>query len=550
MGPLAGTAGADSSTDESASAPPRAQVNNSGRAGAITGSVGAPKTSSVHLVGKGRGAGHARPGTHAASAPQIRKQGSIGVARSPRRDQATASSTPPAALRSADTAVPPVIRSSGTPRPRVAGLLQSVANLLGYTFLNRSPTISPGGQTTAADGSVTGDLNAKSRNGFALRYTLTQTPEFGTVTIDQQTGRYTYAPGPALTMDRSVDSFSVSVDNGSYARLHGVPGLVQKSLHHLAQLLGLAQADSTEVTVAVELSAPSVLAAAAQRVQSVVARINTETGHGTGVVVSGSGQVLTAFHVVSARSDVTVVVGGRRYAASLAGYDRAHDIAVLQLHDIGAVDAATLAPSAVQPGQWVATLGNSDGTDRPLTRGIGTVVAVDQTDTFDDPDGGYPITQTGLIETTIPRNPGDSGGPLIDANAQLVGIVTSADFDDDTGAPKPRSFSIPMAIALAVIDAVNHQTPAPGIHLGPQARFGADLTGAPTGPVVDDISPGSAADVIGLRTGDTITSIDGEVVRSPLTVLTVLDKHSPGAVIDVEWTDTSGQTHQQKAQLG
>ncbi|WP_445165751.1 S1C family serine protease [Mycolicibacterium sp. Dal123E01] len=447
------------------------------------------------------------------------------------------------------------MRSSAAQRQRIAGttglgLLQTAANLLGYTFLNRSPTISPGGQTTTADGNVTANLNAKSHNGFALTYDVKQTPDFGTVTIDQTTGQYVYTPGPALTMHQPFDSFSVTVDNGSSARLRGALGFAQKILHQLSQLFGLAQADSAEVTVTVKLGAPSVLAAAAQRTQSAVARIDTETGHGTGVVVSPGGQVLTAFHVVSERSDVTVVVAGRRYTASLAGYDRGHDVAVLQLLDSDALDSVTLASSPAQPGQWVTTLGNADGTDQPLSRGIGTIVAVDQSDTFDHPDGGYPITQTGLILTTIPRNPGDSGGPLVDASASLVGIVTSADFDDDTGAPKPRSFSVPAAIALTVINAVNQQTAAQGIHVGAQARFGAALGVAPAGTIVTEVSAGSAADIIGLQPGDTITSIDGEAIRSPLTVLTVLDNHSPGNVIDVEWTDASGRARHQKAQLG
>lgn len=485
------------------------------------------------------------------SGPSSRGAGRVGPTTKPQGSADSASVTEAAGMPTVTRSSDP--RSVPVPSP-LAAAWQGVVNLVHYTLFNRSPTVSLGPPVTLADGNVVVDPNGQSNNGFGVSYALGVAPRFGSVLVDPHTGRFVYTPGPGVTPSHAYDGFSVIASNGAQAQLPGLLGMIQSLLHHAAQQVGLAQSDSTDVTVTLDLRDPSVLAAAAQRAEPAIARIDTGAGRGTGVVVSSGGTVLTAFHVVAETKDVTVIVGGRRYGATVAGYDRSLDIAVLHLRDAVGLPTITAAEGPLpRIGQWVAALGNARGNDEPLTRAMGTVVAVDQSDTFLHPWFGHDVTQRGLVETAIARNPGDSGGPVVDQDGALVGIVTSADFDDDTGAPKPRSFAIPAAAAFAVVEAVDRGMATSAIHLGPQAHFGAALGISPPGAAgvaVTDIDPGSAAAAVGLRPGDRLTHVGGQAVAWPLSVLLALDGYEPGDLVDVAWTDAAGDLHSASARLG
>lgn len=120
---------------------------------------------------------------------------------------------------------------------------------LQYTFFNKAPTLDPEDGVQGSNGYVTGQLNGSSNNGYALTYTLTQGPAHGTVTIDQATGKYVYVPSALDTRIR--DSFVITADNGVAARLPGLMGSLQAITHSLAQGLGLAKADTVDVTIEV-----------------------------------------------------------------------------------------------------------------------------------------------------------------------------------------------------------------------------------------------------------------------------------------------------------
>lgn len=169
---------------------------------------------------------------------------------------------------------------------------------------------------------------------------------------------------------------------------------------------------------ATSTAAPGDPVAAASQVEPAVARIDTEIyyqnaiGNGTGIVLDPSGQVLTNFHVVTGADRITVSVAGRSFPAELVGYDRQHDIAVLQLIGAGGLPAAPIGDSAsLVEGEPVVALGNAHGSDAPLTQEVGTITAFGRTVHAEDTLTGSKDELTGLIEFAAPVVAGDSGAP-------------------------------------------------------------------------------------------------------------------------------------------
>lgn len=146
-------------------------------------------------------------------------------------------------------AAPVAEPAAATPASPLHTLWQDIVRHLQYTFANVAPTMAPTNGSQASNGSVTGALNGKSNNGFGLTYTVTRGPEHGTVVIDQESGQYTYTP--KVSDPRFTDSFEITADNGTAARLPGLAGAVQGALHGFAQNLGFAKADTVSAVVSV-----------------------------------------------------------------------------------------------------------------------------------------------------------------------------------------------------------------------------------------------------------------------------------------------------------
>ena len=128
------------------------------------------------------------------------------------------------------------------------------------------------------------------------------------------------------------------------------------------------------------MAAPADTAAAAAAVEPAVVQVTTKIdyqqaiGTGTGTVIDPGGVVLTNYHVVAGANTITGTVGGRDYPADLVGYDRKHDIAVLQLRGAGGLPTAPIGDSGqVVVGEPTVGLGNARGVGAPLTHETGPV---------------------------------------------------------------------------------------------------------------------------------------------------------------------------------
>jgi S1-C subfamily serine protease len=262
--------------------------------------------------------------------------------------------------------------------------------------------------------------------------------------------------------------------------------------------------------------------------------------------------VLTNYHVVAGANTVTGTVGGRDYPADLVGYDRKHDIAVLQLRGAGGLPTAPIGDSGqVVVGEPTVGLGNARGVGAPLTHETGPVAALNRTVNAEDSLTGSSEEVNGLIEVAADVRPGDSGGPLVNSAGQVIGVITAASVNFQMG-PAGKGFAIPINDAMAVAGQIRSGAPSGSVHIGPPVLLGVGLSTQPrreAGVIVRDVMRGGPADQAGIAIGDVITTLDGTSVDSATTLTYVLDRHYPGDVVDVTWIDRSEQERTGKAAL-
>ncbi|MFL6084422.1 MAG: S1C family serine protease [Mycobacterium sp.] len=312
------------------------------------------------------------------------------------------------------------------------------------------------------------------------------------------------------------------------------------------------------VAPATSVAAPADIAAAAAAVEPAVVQITTKIdyqqaiGTGTGTVIDPGGVVLTNYHVVAGANTVTGTVGGRDYPADLVGYDRKHDIAVIQLRGAGGLPAAPIGDSGhVVVGEPTVGLGNARGVGAPLTHETGPVTALNRTVNAEDSLTGSSEEVNGLIEVAADVVPGDSGGPLVNSAGQVIGVVTAASVTYQMG-PGGEGFAIPINDAMAVAGQIRSGAPSATVHIGQPVLLGVGVGTQPRragGIIVRDVMSGGPADQAGVAIGDVLTVLDGASLDSATTLTSVLDRHYPGDVVDLTWIDRSGQQRTGKATL-
>ena len=231
----------------------------------------------------------------------------------------------------------------------------------------------------------------------------------------------------------------------------------------------------------------------------------TPSGVGSGFVISEDGLVITAYHVVRAARALNVITsGGDRYSATLVGYDEYGDVALLDIeaHNLPALPIDFT--DTPEPGDALLAVGNSRGEFNAPR--VGRVVALGQ-----ELSASFP---SGLIATTMPLAPGDSGGPVLDADGEVVGIAVAVSVGPDgfSSFATPLFGSEASDFVAALEGGLQRGVPFMGVsllELTPQAV--AELGyGQPGGLLVTKVAPGSGADLAGLHNPDTFqTRIGG-----------------------------------------
>jgi S1-C subfamily serine protease len=339
-------------------------------------------------------------------------------------------------------------------------------------------------------------------------------------------------------------------------------------------------------------SGPSDVSAIASKVDPGLVDINTTLGYaqeqaaGTGIVLTSGGVILTNNHVIDGATSISVTdVGNQKtYTASVVGYDRTKDIAVLQLHNASGLQTATLGTSAnVSVGQDVVGVGNAGGTGGTPSAAGGTVTALNQAITASDQGDGTSEQLTGLIETNANIQPGDSGGALVNTSGEVLGVDTAASagfsFQGNDQSQGNQGYAIPIGTALNIARAIEAGASSSTVHIGTTAFLGVEInpgnsagsgngggggfggffggnsgstgnTGSSTpGASIAGVVTNGPAQEAGLAQGDVITSLGGKSIGSADALTSAMAAYHPGDKVAIGWTDSSGNTHTATVQL-
>jgi S1-C subfamily serine protease len=270
---------------------------------------------------------------------------------------------------------------------------------------------------------------------------------------------------------------------------------------------------------------------------------------GTGIVLTANGKILTNNHVISGSTSIAVTIEstGETYQAEVIGTDSTNDIAVLQLVDsdgdaVTGLDTATLDQDALAVSDTVTSVGNAEGTG-DLVSATGTVTALDQDITVgSETSSSVTESLTGLIEIDADVVSGDSGGPLIDAEGEVTGIVTAA----SSGTADITGYAIPIETALTIAQQIVTGDATSGtVTIGLPAFLGVELaqTQAGTGVVVGGVIEGTGAATSGIVAGDTITAFDGTAVATSDELSAAVAAHSIGDSVTVTYTTAAGASN-------
>jgi S1-C subfamily serine protease len=180
------------------------------------------------------------------------------------------------------------------------------------------------------------------------------------------------------------------------------------------------------------------------------------------------------------------------------------------------------------------------------------VTALNQSITADDESNGTSEQLTGLIQTNANIQPGDSGGALVNASGQVIGMDTAASSSFQfQNSSNDQGFAIPINQALSIEGQIRAGQASDDVHIGPTAFLGVlvSTTGSNSGATLSSVVSGGPAANAGLTGGDTITTVGGKTVSSPSNLTTIISRYAPGDKVSVSWVDSSGSSHQATVQL-
>ena len=246
---------------------------------------------------------------------------------------------------------------------------------------------------------------------------------------------------------------------------------------------------------------------------------------GTGVIVSKDGQILTNAHVVEGATDIHVRFAGdtEPTPATLVASDRSNDLALLKVDVNQDLTPVTFADaSSTRIGDQVMAIGFALDLDGDPTVTTGIVSAIGRTLQTGDADGDV---LDGLIQTDAAISSGNSGGPLVNAAGQVVGIDTAVARSDSEVAASNIGFAIGSPEVQRVLEQLRsgktHEEGYLGISASPRTDGGQ-------GAIVSSVEADSPAAKAGIAEGDVIVAIDGNAINGADGVVAAIRDHEPG----------------------
>ena len=282
------------------------------------------------------------------------------------------------------------------------------------------------------------------------------------------------------------------------------------------------------------LSAQEVYAQVNPSVVSVVANLGKNASVGTGVIMSEDGYIVTNYHVIEGgRSCLVILSSGYQCEAELVGYDADNDLAVLKVEAEGLPAAVFGSSDLLTVGDKAYAIGNPLGLELRGTLTDGIISAINRDV---DVDG---VTMT-LIQTNAALNSGNSGGPLINAYGQVVGINTIkmvSDYEDD--AVEGLGFAIPSSTVAHIVNCListGEVTPEPVLGITVQGT--AVLPDGTEGLLVKEVS--QEAQEAGIHPGDILVEADGEPIETSTDLIRIRRRYQAGDRLSILYYHAGG----------
>jgi S1-C subfamily serine protease len=275
------------------------------------------------------------------------------------------------------------------------------------------------------------------------------------------------------------------------------------------------------------------LPALVRRVEPSVVTVLTDGGLGSGIVYKADGTIVTNAHVVAGAQDVTVALAdGQQVPGKVRAVDEVSDVAVVQADRIG-LPAAPFQKPLPQVGELTVVMGSPLGFEATVTSGI---ISGLHRQIPGSAASGAPLVD--LIQTDAAISPGNSGGAVLDAQGEVVGM--SVAYIPPTAGAVALGFAIPAATVVDVADQLLATGTARHAYIGIQpATLTPEIarllgTNATSGVVVMQVEKPSPAAEAGIQPGDIVTAFNGKKTATAEDLIAALRSTKPGDRVQLD----------------
>ena len=282
--------------------------------------------------------------------------------------------------------------------------------------------------------------------------------------------------------------------------------------------------------------------------------VGTGQAAGTGMIITSSGEVLTNNHVIERSTKIVVTIGGgsQRYTAHMVAAVPTADIAVIQIEGVSGLPTVRVASSStLNVGDLIVAIGNALGQGGTPSVSQGNITALDQTITASS--GGTKSEQlSGMIQSDATIYPGDSGGPLLNSSAQVVGMITAGQVQGYRNSSSNVNYAIPSDTILDVVNQIRSHATNSAIRFTQDAYIGVNAQtldaataaqlglNVSSGTLVRSVVSGSPAEGAGITANAVITGLGGTRVTSIDSLGAAIKAYKPGERVLVSWVNQGG----------